>query len=78
MWLVDNGNSAPISAGLRLAGRQKMIAALERLKAQHEESQLPGEMRAFGIAGGGRGLMQFFTSHPPLEQRIDALRAGNV
>jgi heat shock protein HtpX len=55
-----------------------MIAALERLKAQHAEPQLPGEMRAFGIAGGGRGLMQWFTSHPPLEDRIGALRAGAV
>ncbi len=78
MWFSRQREFRADAGGASLAGRQKMIAALERLKAQHEESQLPGEMRAFGIAGGGRGLMQFFTSHPPLEQRIDALRAGNV
>lgn len=55
-----------------------MIVALERLKAQRTEPQSPGKMRAFGIAGGGRGLMQWFTSHPPLEDRIGALRAGAI
>ncbi len=52
-----------------------MIAALERLKAQHEP--LPDQMAAFGIAGGGgRGLMHLFMSHPPLEVRIAALRSA--
>ena len=78
MWFSRQREFRADAGGASLAGRQKMIAALERLKAQHEVSQLPGEMRAFGIAGGGRGLMQFFMSHPPLEQRIDALRAGNA
>jgi heat shock protein HtpX len=32
-------------------------------------------MKAFGISGGG-GLSRLFMSHPPLEERIEALRAG--
>lgn len=53
-------------------GPQKMIAALERLKHNHE-SQLEGSMMAFGIAGGAK-KSELFLSHPPLEKRIAALR----
>jgi len=55
----------------RLTGRQKMIAALQRLQ-QAEPEPLPDEMAAFGIAG--RGLHELFASHPPLEKRIEALQ----
>jgi len=54
-------------------GPQKMIAALERLKHNHE-SQLEGSMMAFGIAGGAK-KSELFLSHPPLEKRIAALRS---
>jgi heat shock protein HtpX len=54
-------------------GSQKMIAALERLKYNHE-SRLEGSMMAFGIAGGGK-KSELFLSHPPLEKRIAALRS---
>jgi heat shock protein HtpX len=50
-----------------------MIAALERLKANQGESGLPQQMTAFGISGGG-SIMSLFMSHPPLEERIEALR----
>jgi heat shock protein HtpX len=51
-----------------------MIGALERLRAAHSEA-LPSKMAAFGIAGGGgSGLRRLFMSHPPLEERIAALR----
>ena len=53
-------------------GPNKMIAALERLKHNHE-SQLEGSMMAFGIAGGAN-KSELFLSHPPLEKRIAALR----
>ncbi len=78
MWFSRQREYRADAGGASLAGRQKMIAALERLKAQQQEPQLPDEMRAFGIAGGGRGIMQWLTSHPPLEDRISALRAGSV
>jgi len=62
--------------GANLAGRDKMIAALERLARVHTEP-LPDQMAAFGIAGGiGHGLKRLFMTHPPLEERIAALKAG--
>jgi heat shock protein HtpX len=59
------------AGGAHLAGKRKMIAALERLKAGHEGSTLPQGMQAFGIAGGVKSL---FTTHPPLEVRIERLK----
>lgn len=62
--------------GASLAGRQNMIAALERLNSLHPQP-LPDKMAAFGIGGaGGSGLKRLFMTHPPLEERIAALRAG--
>ena len=56
----------------------KMIAALERLRQLHEPSQLPSQMAAFGINGGlGQGLRKLLTTHPPLEERIAALRQAS-
>jgi len=61
--------------GATLAGREKMIAALERLQAAQIPAQLPERMAAFGISGNGRGgWLRYFASHPPLEARIAALR----
>jgi heat shock protein HtpX len=56
-----------------------MINALERLKLNHEQpAQLPDAVKAFGISGGvGAGLKRLFMSHPPLDERIAALRAGD-
>ena len=51
----------------------KMIAALERLKLNQEQAALPKAVAAFGISGGG-GLSRLFMTHPPLEERIEALR----
>ncbi|NKB62854.1 MAG: protease HtpX [Gammaproteobacteria bacterium] len=65
------------AGGAKLAGKEKMIAALERLQAQHEPSILPDQLAAFGISGGrGAGLKKLFMSHPPLAERIEALRHG--
>ena len=61
------------SGGADLAGRQKMIAALERLKSNQIESQLDGQLTAFGISGK-RAWSELFMSHPPLEKRIAALK----
>ncbi len=59
-----------------LAGSQKMIAALQRLQSIHQPSKLPEEMAAFGINGGfAEGFKKLFLSHPPLEERIAALRS---
>ena len=60
----------------KLAGSEKMVAALQRLQMIHQPSRLPEQMAAFGINGGmGDGIKKLFMSHPPLEERIAALRA---
>lgn len=56
----------------KLVGADKMRSALERLKQNHP-SQLEGSMMAFGIASG-KGVAELFSSHPPLDDRINALR----
>ncbi|HEY4212003.1 MAG TPA: protease HtpX [Steroidobacteraceae bacterium] len=64
--------------GANLAGRQNMIAALEALRSAHEP--LPSrQFAAFGIASDATrvsGLRRLLMSHPPLEERIAALRAS--
>jgi heat shock protein HtpX len=61
--------------GASLAGRKNMIAALERLN-RLDPQPLPDKMAAFGIAGGGGGgIKRLFMTHPPLEERIAALKA---
>jgi heat shock protein HtpX len=63
--------------GAILAGRKNMIAALERLNSLHP-APLPDKMAAFGIAGGaGGGLKRLLMTHPPLEERIEALRRSS-
>ncbi|HWP01006.1 MAG TPA: protease HtpX [Methylococcus sp.] len=61
------------AGGARLAGRNKMIDALRALQRAHETEDLPGQMAAFGITGGG-GISRLFMSHPPIEERIAALQ----
>ena len=56
----------------RLSSKQKMISALERLGQGRGENSLPSAIQAFGIAGGG--MRKLFSSHPPIEERIAALR----
>jgi len=60
--------------GADLAGRSNMIAALQRLNSLHP-APLPEKLAAFGISGGGAGgIKRLFMTHPPLEERIEALR----
>lgn len=63
--------------GAELSSRRKMIAALERLGQNRVPSTLPDEVEAFGISGGvGDGLKRLFMSHPPIEERIAALKSS--
>jgi len=73
-WFSRQREFRADAGGAHLAGKRKMIAALERLKAAHEPSSLPQQMTAMGITGGQ--LAKMFASHPPLEQRIAALQNG--
>ncbi len=74
-WFSRQREFRADAGGASLAGRNKMIAALERLKLNHEPAALPEKMAAFGIAGGG-GFSRLFMTHPPLDERIAALREG--
>jgi heat shock protein HtpX len=57
-----------------LEGREAMIGALERLRRNHPQP-LPDRMAAFGINGTiAHGMKRLFMTHPPLEERISALR----
>jgi len=58
-----------------LAGRQKMISALRKLKQAHDQQPLPDEMAAFGITGAG--IKELFASHPPIDDRIAALEQAS-
>lgn len=68
------------AAGAHLASRGSMIKALQRLQAEtsaHVPNELPDTMTAFGISGGWKEhAMRLFMSHPPLDERIEALRRG--
>lgn len=76
MWFSRKREYRADAGAAALAGREKMIAALQRLQAAYEPAQLPEQLAAFGIAGGSaEGLKRLFLSHPPLEERIAALRA---
>lgn len=60
-----------------LAGRDKMVAALEKLRQTAGQPHLPDQMSAFGISGtSDGGFKKLFMTHPPLEERIAALKQG--
>jgi heat shock protein HtpX len=74
MWFSRQREFRADAGGANLAGRSKMISALEKLKINHEQATLPERMAAFGIAGGS-SFSKLFSTHPSLDERIDALRA---
>lgn len=75
MWFSRQREFRADAGGASLAGREKMIAALERLKMNHEQASLPKQMAASGISGGS-AMGKLFMTHPPLDERIAALRAA--
>jgi heat shock protein HtpX len=77
MWFSRQREFRADAGGANLAGRNKMIAALERLQLNYgQPPMLPDQVKAFGISGvTGWGLKRLFMSHPPLDERIAALRS---
>jgi heat shock protein HtpX len=76
MWFSRRREFRADAGGAALAGRERMIGALQSLQRAHDEP-LPSHMSAFGISGGeGRSWTRLFMSHPPLEERIAALRSA--
>jgi heat shock protein HtpX len=76
MWFSRQREFRADAGGAKLASTGNMIAALERLDAQ-QGAALPGQMAAFGISGEATGgLRRLFMSHPPIAERIAALRVN--
>jgi heat shock protein HtpX len=79
MWFSRRREFRADAGGAGLAGRTKMISALEALKRNHGVDTLPKAIQAFGISGPlAHGFRRLFLSHPPLDERIAALRASVV
>jgi len=75
MWFSRQREYRADIGGGQLAGNQKMIAALKRLKSQYESSALPKSIAALGISGEqGMGLKELFSTHPSLDDRIARLQ----
>ena len=77
MWFSRRREYRADEGGANLAGDKKMIAALQRLKGDSQESHLDGQLVAFGISGK-KAMAALFLSHPPLEKRIAALQARAI
>ena len=73
-WFSRRREFRADAGGAQYAGTENMVAALERLK--NGAAELPDGMAAMGIGGGG-GIMALFSTHPPLDDRIAALRAAS-
>ena len=76
-WFRRQRDFRADAGGASLAGKEKMIAALQRLAQNHGQSTLPTQIAAFGISGGLKsGIGALMMTHPPLEVRIEALRSS--
>ncbi|AYA40470.1 protease HtpX [Xenorhabdus nematophila] len=75
MWFSRYREFHADAGSAKLVGREKMIAALQRLKTSYEPQE-EGRMIAFCINGKSKSFSELFLSHPPLDKRIEALRSG--
>ncbi|MDT8273997.1 MAG: M48 family metalloprotease, partial [Desulfomonilia bacterium] len=76
-WFSRQREFRADAGGASLAGREKMVSALEKLQRSVAQPHLPDQMAAFGISGGVKhGMRRLFMTHPPLEERIAALKKG--
>jgi heat shock protein HtpX len=75
MWFSRQREYRADAGSAKLNGREPMVRALQRLEAGRP-AQLPEALEAFGISGGKKGMSRLFLSHPPIPERIEALRAA--
>ncbi len=75
MWFSRYREFHADAGSAKLVGREKMIAALQRLKTSYEPQEATS-MMAFCINGKSKSLSELFMTHPPLDKRIEALRSG--
>ena len=77
MWFSRRREFRADAGGAQLAGTQNMIGALERPEArQHEPLPAQHSPRSALPTAGAGGIKRLFMSHPPLDERIAALRAA--
>lgn len=76
MWFSRQREFRADAGGAELSSRDNMIGALEALKRAHNPEGLPEQMAAFGVSGGQSRWGALFRSHPPLDDRIAALRSA--
>lgn len=74
MWFSRKREFTADKGAAYLTSKDKMIGALRRLQAHHEPSHLPDQVAAFGIRPKQGGMANLFRSHPPLDDRIEALQ----
>ena len=74
MWFSRKREFTADKGAAYLTSKEKMTSALRRLQAHHEPSHLPDQVAAFGIRPKKGGMANLFRSHPPLEDRIEALK----
>ena len=75
-WFSRRREFRADSGGARLAGKEKMIGALQELQRLYEPLAPKNAYSTLQIAGRAGGFAALFASHPPLSKRIAALRAG--
>lgn len=76
MWFSRQREFRADAGSAQISGRNKMVAALRRLQQEYEPSHLPDKITAFGISGQKSQIGRLFMSHPPLEERIQALQSA--
>ena len=78
IWFSRQREFRADAGAAQLVGSEKMASALEcLLRNSRKTAPLPDQMAAFGISGSiGGGIKRLFMSHPPLEERIQALRGA--
>lgn len=65
------------AGGAAYAGREKMIAGLRKLQTMYDSLEPDnGAMATMKISSRPAGIMAFFSTHPPLAERIERLQQG--
>ena len=72
-WFSRQREFRADAGGAHLAGRGKMVSALQRLAGAYGQSTMPKQLAAFGINGS---IGKLLATHPPIQERIAALQQG--
>lgn len=75
-WFSRHREFRADAGSAKLGGREKMIAALQALQRRFEPYDTQESLATLKIAGGRSGFLALISTHPPLADRIAALRKG--